>query len=357
MADGSAGGDSATRPLDPTAIARAALAAMGRNGVPPDPRNFAVWYTHCAGQRPDLSGAIEALLAAREPLTSLHNEELYVRFLTGEPDAAQLESLERLHTTVEQVLGTIDESRSVTRDYGRTLADCSVELDAVDRNGLRAAIARLVGGTKLMSERTRALEEQLRVSRDEIHELRESLVSLEREAQTDALTEIANRKSFDLRLRHAVATAWESGTELSLLLLDIDHFKQFNDTHGHQIGDQVLRLVAQGLTESVKGRDTAARFGGEEFAILLPQTPLDGAVAVAEQIRCLIMRRRIVRKSDGAVLGTVTLSAGAACYHSGEAADELIRRADRALYLAKAEGRNCVRDETALARQAVAAAG
>jgi diguanylate cyclase len=251
MADGSAGGDSATRPLDPTAIARAALAAMGRNGVPPDPRNFAVWYTHCAGQRPDLSSAIEALLATRDPLTSLHNEELYVRFLTGEPDAAQLESLERLHTTVEQVLGTIDESRSVTRDYGRTLADCSVELDAVDRNGLRAAIARLVSGTKQMSERTRALEEQLKVSRDEIHELRESLVSLEREAQTDALTEIANRKSFDLRLRHAVATAWESGTELSLLLLDIDHFKQFNDTHGHQIGDQVLRLVAHGLTESV----------------------------------------------------------------------------------------------------------
>lgn len=328
---------------------------MGRNGVAPEPRNFAVWYTHCAGRRPDLSAAIEQLIASREALTPFQNEDLYIRFLAGEPDRGQLENLERLQSTVEQVLGSIDESRTATRDYGRTLADCSDQLEGVDRHELRAAITRLIADTRLMSERTHVLEEQLNVSRDEIRQLRENLVNLEHEAQTDALTEIANRKSFELRLRHAVATARETGMALSLLLLDIDHFKQFNDLHGHQIGDQVLRLVAHGLTESVKGRDTAARFGGEEFAILLPQTPLEGAVAVAEQIRSLIMRRRIVRKSDGGMLGTVTLSAGAACYRPGESVDDLVRRADRALYLAKANGRNCVRGETALAPQPVAA--
>jgi diguanylate cyclase len=355
MADGSAGPDSSAHHLNPTTIARAALAAMSRYGIIPDPRNYAVWYAHCSARRPDLSAAIEQALASGRPLSPEQCEDLHIRFLAGEPEAAQLDSASsRLHSTLEQVLCSLDESHSATSNYGRTLADCSDQLEGLDQNGLGVAIARLVRETGQMRERTRALEEQLNVSRDEVRELRESLVSLERETLTDALTEIANRKSFDLRLRHDAAAALETGAPLSLLLLDIDHFKKFNDTYGHLVGDQVLRLVAQSLTESVKGRDTAARYGGEEFAIILPQTPLEGAVSVGEEIRRLIMRKRIVRKSGGDVLGTITLSAGAATYRRGEPLDEMVRRADRALYLAKAGGRNCVRDEVALAPQPAA---
>ncbi|HZT86990.1 MAG TPA: diguanylate cyclase [Stellaceae bacterium] len=356
MADGSAAADSERSTRDPALIARAALAGMSRCGVAPDPRNYAVWYAHCSKRRPDLSHAIERLTASGQKLTPAQNDDLYIRFLAGAPDAAELEAAsDRLNATLQQVLGTIDDSRTATRDYGRTLATCSDRLEDGDSAGLRAAVARLATETRVMSERARALEEQLTVSRNEVQELRENLVNVQREALTDGLTEIANRKSFEMRLRHAMAAAMENGDQLSLLLLDIDKFKNFNDRYGHAVGDQVLRLVARSLTECVKGRDTAARYGGEEFAIILPNTNLAGAVSVAEEIRRLIMRRRIVRVSGGDVLGTITLSTGAATYRPGEPPDDFVQRADRALYLAKASGRNCVRDEKALLHEAAEA--
>jgi diguanylate cyclase len=132
---------------------------------------------------------------------------------------------------------------------------------------------------------------------------------------------------------------------LSLLIADIDHFKKFNDTFGHQVGDKVLRTVGRSLKDGVKGRDTAARYGGEEFAVILPQTPMSGALAVAEQIRGGLAGRKLVDKRSGDDYGRVTLSIGAAEYRSGESAADLIGRADAALYRAKENGRNRVEPE------------
>jgi diguanylate cyclase len=123
---------------------------------------------------------------------------------------------------------------------------------------------------------------------------------------------------------------------------DIDHFKRFNDTHGHQVGDQVLRLVAQVFTNSSKGQDLAARYGGEEFAVLLPRTGIEGAAKLAEQIRQMVAGNRIRLKSNGHYLGNITLSIGCAEYYRDEAICDLIRRADDALYQANRDGRNRV---------------
>jgi diguanylate cyclase len=129
---------------------------------------------------------------------------------------------------------------------------------------------------------------------------------------------------------------------MALLLCDIDHFKAFNDNWGHQTGDQVLRLVASCLSESVKGRDTAARYGGEEFAVLLRGTGLEDATLVAEQIRETVENKKLVKKSTGDVLGSITISIGVAEFGADEAADSVIRRADACLYGAKQHGRNLV---------------
>src|SRR6185437_6898731 len=143
------------------------------------------------------------------------------------------------------------------------------------------------------------LESRLSQSSGEIKELRQNLAAVRHEAMTDALTGIANRKSFELTLRNAARDAVETGEPLALLFIDIDRFKHFNDTYGHQLGDQVLRLVARTLTDCVKGRDTAARSGGEEFAILLPQTRVVDAMRLAELIRKTMMRCKIVSKTSG----------------------------------------------------------
>jgi diguanylate cyclase len=129
---------------------------------------------------------------------------------------------------------------------------------------------------------------------------------------------------------------------VTLVMCDIDHFKTFNDTWGHQTGDQVLRLVANCLSENVKGRDTAARYGGEEFAVILPQTSLADAVGLADQIRGKVESKKLVKKSTGDILGMITISMGVAQYNPQESLDEFVARADTCLYAAKHAGRNRV---------------
>jgi diguanylate cyclase len=169
---------------------------------------------------------------------------------------------------------------------------------------------------------------------------------------TDGLTGIANRKAFDEKLRQEAMASMENGKPLSLLLLDIDHFKKFNDNHGHQVGDQVLRLMAETLELNIKGQDFAARYGGEEFAIILPQTTLDSAKQAANMLRHNVETHNIVNKSNQNKVGRITVSIGVATFRFGEPLARLIERSDEALYLAKSRGRNQVASEYDVERDA-----
>jgi diguanylate cyclase len=126
-------------------------------------------------------------------------------------------------------------------------------------------------------------------------------------------------------------------------MIDLDHFKRVNDSYGHLFGDQVLCATAKVLNGVIKGRDIAARFGGEEFVVLLPETPEGGAVTLAEQFRDAFSRARVRRTGSEKVIDKLTVSIGVACPRRDESLDSTLDRADAALYLAKKEGRNCVR--------------
>jgi len=172
--------------------------------------------------------------------------------------------------------------------------------------------------------------------------------TVRKESLTDALTGLANRRCFDDSARRAIDAAVTDRKPMSLIISDVDHFKKFNDTYGHAIGDQVLRLVGQCLRSNVKGKDLAARFGGEEFVVILPDTPLEHAVAVANDIRKTVETKKIVQRSTGKDMGTVTLSLGVAQYVPGEQIADLLNRADASLYAAKRGGRNRVVTEREL---------
>jgi diguanylate cyclase len=197
-----------------------------------------------------------------------------------------------------------------------------------------------------MQARTRTLEKKLANSARQMAELMGKLAELRLAAATDGLTGIANRARFDSVLQVNIAAAVESKTDLALVMIDIDHFKRFNDSYGHQMGDQVLKLTARTLTDCVRGGDTVARYGGEEFAAILPGANLDAAFKVAERMRETVSSKIISRRRQGQanseILGSITLSMGLARLRPGDSMDDLIGRADESLYLAKRSGRNRV---------------
>jgi len=326
--------------------ARAALALIERHKARLNPRNYAIWYAYVTGASQDLVKALDIYISNRVEYTEELARGLWDRYLGPRPHPVVQTAGEigdKLHKQLQDVMRILDEAGSDTKAYGKTLRSAAGQLG---KNGgihvVKEVIASLVAETQSMTERTRALETRLEATAKEADELRRTLELTRRDAMTDALTGIANRKSFDIKLREGAMQVMETGEPLSLLMTDIDHFKVFNDTHGHQLGDQVLRLVARTLSETLKGRDTPARYGGEEFAIILPSTAIGPAVVVAEQIRQRVSSRLLVRRDTQQKLGGITLSIGAAQFRLGEPLADLIERADAALYRAKSEGRNRV---------------
>lgn len=333
------------------AFTRSALARMGELKIPSTPENFAIWYEYFVGSKAELNKAIDLLLSKQREFTSVLNEELYERFFgTTAQDSALREVSEGLGETVREVRTLVGDAGAEAKTYGRALVNITGEVtrDAASPERLQGVVRRLLIETQTAIERNAVLEQNLKSSAEQIDRLKRNLDDVRKEANTDPLTGLANRKAFDEGLLRATAEAMETDASLCLLIADIDNFKQFNDSYGHQFGDQVLKLVARCLRDGTKDGDVVARYGGEEFAVLLPGCGLGNAVQVAERLRQTIATRRLVRRSTGEEVGAVTISVGVARFESAEAINDLIARADEALYLAKRQGRNRVVSQAAL---------
>ena len=325
-------------------LAHAAVASMTRFGIAPTPINFTIWYEYHAGRDPALSRAIDALVATHKPFTPDTTLQLYEEFLNpARMLRTSRDTTEKLQHAMDELRSFIGAAEQDTRSYGDKLEDFS---DKLDTHGNGPAFGSLVGAmlqeTRSMQERNLSLEERLAETTAEVQQLREHFEQARREALSDSLTGLANRKNFEQTLTLFAKAAQDDDEPLSLMLLDIDHFKQFNDRHGHQTGDTVLQLVARTLSDNVKGQDLAARYGGEEFALLLPRTRADQAMKLGENILTLVGTRKLVKRSTGEELGRITISAGVAEYRIGEALSSFVQRADAALYNAKDAGRNRV---------------
>ena len=241
----------------------------------------------------------------------------------------------------------IDTAAGTASEYSESLAGMSEKIhQSKDREGLRTIVEGLVHTAKEMEVSNIQLEERLNASKQEILDLHAHLEAVRNESLTDPLTQLSNRKFFDNAIAVAIDESRARLEPLSLLLIDIDHFKSFNDSFGHLTGDQVLRLVAMSLKQNVKGQDTTARYGGEEFAVILPNTVLRSAITLADHIRRAVMTKELMKRSTGEHLGRVTVSVGVASLHPTDTMPSLIERADTCLYSAKRHGRNRVMSES-----------
>ena len=323
-------------------ISQATLAQLEELGVSMSPENYTIWYHDLAQSNPDLSKTLRLIEAQGKPFSNDVCAQVYQRFFgTGQQTRIIDETCERMEKAMSRILADMGSVTSETSSYGLTLEGFQAQLAEPETvSEVRHMIQEVLSETRSMQDHTKQLEEALDESTKELAAISDHLVAARQQALTDGLTGIANRRCFDERLEELTSEATREGDSLCLLIGDIDHFKAFNDTHGHRVGDQVLKQVALTLTQCIKGRDVAARYGGEEFAVILPQTDLSGAQKVSEQIRQSIQKKKIKMKSSGQTLGAITMSIGASQYVPGESQSALIERTDQGLYRAKREGRN-----------------
>lgn len=323
-------------------LLRLAIPLMVRQSAAYHPVSYGLWYEHVAGLNPGLSAALTPRLEANEPLSEEDVYQLYAQHIS-ERDARVLETLQArlqtlLETTAREVGAACDQSGRFRQTLQQSRSDLTNDVSAAT---VHDVIGRLVSEALRMEAATQTLTEKLDARTQEVLSLTRQLNDAHVEALNDPLCQINNRRGF-MGAAKALCESEQSFEGVALVLIDVDHFKWVNDTYGHLLGDKVLQGIAEVLRTNIKGRDVAARIGGEEFALLLPQTPLKGAHSLAEQIRTAVGQMRIYGGDTNQAVGSVTISLGLAVGRQGESIDELMARADAALYTAKHEGRNRV---------------
>jgi len=326
------------------AFAEIALGQIKALGHAACPRNYDIWYNYATGYNLTLNQSINELLSRNGTLSQADLNRIYDTHLSPTQMTDRIDTVgAKVLDEIEQVMAMIDSAVGSASNYTDRLVDVARKLgSAKDGAGLRTIVERLVATAREMEKTIQTLENHLHASKQEISRLQHNLEAVRTESLTDPLTSLANRKYFDLMIDGAARESGATGEQLSLMMIDIDYFKQFNDAFGHLTGDQVLRLVALSIKRNVRGSDLAARYGGEEFAVVLPGTSLRQALTVADHIRRTVMSKELIKRSTSENLGRVTISIGVASCRPGEHARSLIERADGCLYAAKRRGRNRV---------------
>jgi diguanylate cyclase len=335
-----------------TAVAEKALRFMSQQRVPPTPNNFHLWFKYSIGTSSDLKRAIDILIGNRRKFDATTNHDLFATYI-GLPSA---ESVAANSQQLHSVMGSAQQFLTAAIADNRT--QIGAISDVADRSEAgvdpKLLVQSLMNELEKAAKRATKLEGNFVETTRELDKIRDSLSKSEERAKTDTLTGLPNRRALDEFFRAAQIAAMEKGGALSVLLIDIDHFKAFNDNFGHGVGDQVLRLMAKVLRERVREIDLPARYGGEELIAVLPGAELATCEAIAERIRRAVSECRITRRSTGEDLPGVTVSIGVGQFQLGESMTDLIERCDRALYLAKRTGRNRVVTENELDRERAA---
>lgn len=304
------------------------------------PYTLAIAHDVMTGADQKLARQIEERVASRQRVTLDWLEEAG-RNIGRNDGTAQLDALmERLENSLEEFTTTARTARSATSDYNSALEAHVEELQQVSKAGV--VISELATIAKVMLERTREIESEMHRSEMQTMALQSSLDEARRNAEIDHLTGLPNRRAFEAVLERELAAARKADEPLCVAFCDIDHFKRVNDTHGHEAGDRVLRVVAQTLARISDDRCHVARHGGEEFVVLFRGKSLDEAFQTLDRTREQLAERRLVNRATDVPFGRISFSGGVADVFAYDSHRTALKAADDALYEAKGSGRNCI---------------
>ena len=323
-----------------TEILRKILPLMVQNNVPINPINYAIWYDYVLGSNPQLNEVINNLITERKGFDANTSFDLYKKYICN----ASLESFERINAQIQMIIAQTQESLSDTQiktyDINQSFVVSSDRLNNLSGDSiLHDVLKDILHSTSSLAETSMIMQNSLEEANKKLEEMRSEMDEIRQLAITDPLTGLLNRRAFDQIINELLTP---SGSTTCLVLIDIDHFKNVNDTHGHIVGDQVIKYLAALMKKHTEKHHYNARYGGEEMAIIMPNTPLERAMEIAETLRIAMEKSLLKRKDSGIQLHKITISLGVTAIRDDDVTESFIARADKALYSAKDKGRNKV---------------
>jgi diguanylate cyclase len=306
------------------------------------PTNYALWYTYVSNDSPKLNQDIDENLQKGFPLSEVKTKELYRNYLSEKQEVDAWQLRQSMQAMLLEVSQSMKDTKADTTEF-KTIMDASIDnLAKVEKEGLSvteavALIRNMVKESQAIRKSTISFGGALLKAEKEIELLKSKLQESQQDALYDALTGLCNRRYFDSELDSKMGI-----DTLSVLLIDIDHFKVINDTHGHLTGDMVLKAVAKKLQSGCREDAQVFRYGGEEFVVLIPGSDLKKARHLADVFRRSIEKISVKDRRSGVIIGDVTVSVGVAQKTGKELASDVLERADKMLYKAKTLGRNRV---------------
>lgn len=317
---------------------------MMKHRVATTPMNYALWYSYAGNDNPQLTSELDELLVSYPVLPPVQAQTLYRRFVADEVESGTWKMRESVEAMLIELGQSIEDTHTDTSKFQSSIDKTFSNLHRVEDEGwsieeVMSLIRELDGDSKAIRNATQFFSSSLDKAKEEIDSLKDQLEQSQKLALYDSLTGLLNRHSFDTEL---TALLKSDNMGLCLILADIDHFKKFNDEYGHLLGDQVLKSVGRRLLDATRDGAMTFRFGGEEFAILIPKSGLRQARQYAETLRKLIDKLTLRDKRTTKLIDHINASFGVSEFTKGDTLTSFIARADDYLYKAKAQGRNRV---------------